>query len=454
LVTIIEQIMSRSRLHDIVSKYDLYPEARAVGDMDKAIETMRRNIHISFKKSWRGRRGSPPAFEVAFEGREPAQVRDVAAALANIFLDENLKIREAQATGTSQFLKRELERMRETLRQKEELVRQFREKYMGLLPEQMQNNYHLLAQQQQHLDSINTALQKTEDRKILLQSQLSGLTSLDAGTQPSGLLADATPASLEALRTQLKHLRSRYTAKHPDVIKLAGVIEDQERENQTAHPESVSQETNISAPPNENQRISRTRKEELSAELKLIDKEIQSLHEEKKDTTRLIKEYRHRIESGPVIEQKIVDLRRDYQMASDNYQALLQKKLQSDLAENLERTQKAEQFRIQDPASLPQYPVKPNIPKFLSMGFLLALVCGLGLAFGREYLDQTFWERKQLERVVQLPLLVSVPLIHTAGERRRNKLKMAGTVCALASMASTLLCALYFLWKKHPTLLS
>jgi hypothetical protein len=190
--------------------------------------------------------------------------------------------------------------------------------------------------------------------------------------------------------------------------------------------------------------------EENFAELKMIDKEINSLREEINKTYAEIAKYKQRIEIGPKIEAEFVDLSRGYEQASANYQSLLEKKLQADLAENLELTQKGEQFKVLDRAYLPWKPYKPDVRKLLIMGFMLALSSGLGLAFLREYTDSTFWSKKELETALEVPVLISIPVIQTERERRWKKAKSAVTVCILLLMSSTLAYALLLLWKKRP----
>ena len=454
LKSITEQVMSRSKLEEVIKKHDLYPKIRATSSMYNAVEEMRQKITIDIdqKQSSKSRGEEPAAFQISFEGKYPAQVRDVTAELAELFIDFNYRLRAEQAAGTTKFLDRQLERMKEELRQKEELVRKFKEENMGLLPEQMQNNYNILTQLQQHMDSINDSVQKTEDRKVLLQTQLSKLETLDAAPRVTG--GESTePLTLEQLRQQLQLLKSRYSERHPDVIRLNAAIAKMETEPPTSQPDTPSGGPDVSLPPTDAQRLVRVQREDLLVQLKLVDKEILSLHQEKKKTSEQIEAYKQRIESGPMIEQMFVDLRRDYQRADENYQSLLQKKLQAELAENLERTQKGEQFKILDTANLPAEPEKPKIPKILALGFVLAISCGLGLVFLREYLDPTFWSRKEVESALGLPILVSIPLIITAKDRRWRRLKMAGTVCALLVMSSTLLYALFVLLKRNPTLL-
>jgi polysaccharide chain length determinant protein (PEP-CTERM system associated) len=446
--------MSRSRLEEIINKHNLYPKIRAAGTVYDAVGKMRGDIRINIKQNkGRSLRGQEPsAFEVSFYGRNPITVRDVTKDIANLFIDYNFRLRAEQAAGTTQFLSRELARMQEELRQKEEAVRQFKEKYVGFLPEQMQNNYSILTRLQQHLDSINDTLQKTEDRKFLLQEQLNKLETVQSGSLQGGG-EDGKPLTLEQLRQQLQTHKTRYSDKHPDVIRLKATIAKMEKELEVTTPEAGSEEPGVSGPVSQAQRLMLLQKEDALTELKMIDTEIRSLRNEREKTAAQIKQYQQRIESGPKIEVMFVDLRRDYERANENYQSLLTKKLNAELAENLERTQKGEQFRILDTANLPNKPAKPDIPKILAMALMLALGSGFGLAFLLEYLDPTFWSRKEIESTLELPVLVSIPVITTEEEQRRKKIKLAAAICVLLVMSSTLVYVLFILLRKNPTLL-
>jgi len=453
LRTIAQQINSRTRLEKIINQYDLYLDIRAFRTIADAVETFRKNIEINVGRSERG--SGSGSFEIAYMNVDPVKTRDVTNAITNLFIEDNLKLRQAQATGTTEFLNHELERMKEVLRQKEEQVREFKEKYMGILPEQMENNYRILAQLQQQLDSIDITLQQTENRKLLVQTQLSGLETVQAGSRVTGRLqlgpaADQTPTSLEELRQQLQSLKSRYSDNHPDVVRLKDTIAKFEKEQKTHTLDKDLESPDVTPPLSEAQGLMVTQREGLLSQLELIDNEIGTLAMRKKEIAGQIARYQQRIEEGPKIELLFVDLRRDYSQASENYQSLLQRKSQAQLAENLEKTQQAEQFSIIDPAKLPEKPFKPDSKKVLALGFMIALGCGLGLAYVLEYLDQTFRSSKDLETVVKLPVLVSVPVVSTKRERRLNLIKKIWAAGALVSMASVLFYALFLLWKMDP----
>jgi polysaccharide chain length determinant protein (PEP-CTERM system associated) len=451
LNSITDEVLSRSALEEIITKFDLYPELRSRGRMHDAIETLRKKITVNVKEAGTAWNKAPSSFDISFEGPEPRTVRDVTASLANLYIDHNFRLRAEQAAGTLKFLDHELERMREELRQKEELVRQFKERHLGLLPEQMENNSRILTQLQQHLDSVNKSLQAAEDRKILLQTQSTRLRALQPGTPGAGRDEDL-PTSVEGLRQELQRLQTRYSDQHPDVLRLKRLLEKAEKGEQVTGGQ-LNARGSADTKSSDTQRLISAEREDVSVQLKLIDKEVASLRQETEKTQAQIGDYRHRIENGPKIEQMFLDLRRDYQQASDNYQSLLQKKLQAEMAENLERTQKGEQFKILDQANLPQEPYKPDLRKMLSLGLVAALGCGFGLAFYREYRDPSFWARKEVESALELPVLITIPVITTERDLQKRKAKMAGTAFLLLFMGSVLLVALFVLWKRSPSLL-
>ena len=137
--------------------------------------------------------------------------------------------------------------------------------------------------------------------------------------------------------------------------------------------------------------------------------EAKRLTEEEKDLKEQMNLYQRRIEDTPKREQELVLLTRDYDLVKTNYQSLLDKNIQAQMAENLERKQKGEQFKILDPAVLPEKPIKPNRNKILLAGGLLGIALGFGLAWFRESLDQSFRTVSDLEEDLGIPVLATIP---------------------------------------------
>ena len=66
-------------------------------------------------------------------------------------------------------------------------------------------------------------------------------------------------------------------------------------------------------------------------------------------------------------------------------------------------------IKIIEAVELPEKPVSPNKKMNITIAFLLGLMVGVGLAFLLEFLDNTFKNKEQLERELDLPVLGSIP---------------------------------------------
>jgi uncharacterized protein involved in exopolysaccharide biosynthesis len=92
-----------------------------------------------------------------------------------------------------------------------------------------------------------------------------------------------------------------------------------------------------------------------------------------------------------------------------NYQSLLDKKLQAQMAQNLEHKQQGEHFKILDPARLPEKPIKPDRNKILLIGAFMGLAMGFGLAWFRESMDQSFHTVSDMESYLGITVLATIP---------------------------------------------
>ena len=157
----------------------------------------------------------------------------------------------------------------------------------------------------------------------------------------------------------------------------------------------------------------------------------------KKISSQQISEYQARLNLTPATEQELTNISRGYEESKSNYNSLLQKQMQSQLATSLEHRQQGEQFRIVDPPSLPDKPSSPNHLWF-SMGGLIAGIClGLGLASVLELTDVRVRQEKDLEGIVPVRVLVGIPRLSTPREdhfRVRGKWAELGAAVALVML--------------------
>jgi polysaccharide chain length determinant protein (PEP-CTERM system associated) len=410
--TISQQVTSRTNLEKIIDEYNLYSTTEMPTNLDAKVEAMRHSIDIQVTQTRRG--SGANSFTIKFQGRDAAKVADVTNALASNFISENLKIRESQALGTSSFIAEELESVEKRLLEKEERLKQYREKYMGGLPEQLETNLRILERLQGELEQLNSNLRDAENRRIVIQQQLA-----DAQRGPV-VVSDPTGGGegevrdVESLKAELASLEAKYTERHPDVIRLRKTIEKLETGN--TEEEGASEQP---APP-------RSRAEQaLAQELRDVELEVSSLRAEIQQTKEQTAWYQKKVEETPKREQELLSLERDYENLKELYDSLLERKLEAEMAVDMERKQKGEQFRIIDPAKIPDRPIKPNFQRILLMTLVLGLGFGFGLGYLREMLDDSYKYPEEAEQELELPVLVSLPLRYTEREIRSMRLRGA-----------------------------
>jgi len=373
--------------------------------MESRVERMRQDIEVKVM-------GGNNAFSIAYSGTDPLIVMKVTNLLASLFIDENLRIREQQAEGTSEFLANEHAEAKKELERQEQAVKDFKEQRMGALPEQMTANLRTLDRLQVELQTGNDALKSAEDRKLLYQAQLSDLEKQLAGPKP-GTVPDTASAGLssrlEQLKEELARLQAQYKESYPDIGLLKKQI--RELEDQLARGDTMTQTAKSPATPSLTPITPSfiTQRQAISTQLQAINAEIAMLRAKQNRTAALVKEYENRVEVTFANEQQLLDLSRDYEMSRQNYQALLQKRLNARISENLEKRQKAEQFRIVDPAKVPEKPYKPDRLKIVIWGSLLSLGAGAGLVFLREFLKPCYRRPEDFQDTVQLPVLATIP---------------------------------------------
>ena len=223
--TISDQILSRTNLQKIITDFGLFKDEAAAGMLlDDQITNLRRRIKIDVSNT---SRSGTASFTITFRGSEPAVVARITNALARYFIDENLKVREAQAIGTSTFLEDELASMRQRLEQVENNMKEYRERNMGTLPEQLTSNLQILERLQAQLQDTRQRLGDTRARLVGLQSPQTAAQALPATPERAAVGNSNDPVQL---RAELEQLRNRYTSLHPDVIRLEKIIADLEAE--------------------------------------------------------------------------------------------------------------------------------------------------------------------------------------------------------------------------------
>jgi uncharacterized protein involved in exopolysaccharide biosynthesis len=395
-----------------------------------------------------------------------------------LFIDENLKARELQATGTTEFLESQLLDTRKALEAQEAKLRDFRLKHIGEMPEQETADLQILGQLQSQLHLAGEALARAEQQRNMAQALISQsvpVIDFDDG-EVKGVAASseerrgkpaaapvAPPVSPKArLLAELNDkLKRGYTERHPDIRKLRARIDEEEaKEPQPLDVQAVvvpvppppPKETAAVAPiettPVRKPADPSSSNPVLVTQMKSLDVEIAKQKQEQLRLNKQISVYQSKLEAIPVRQQEIAELVRDYEISKAHYSQLLEKQLSAETATQLEVRQKGEKFRILDPAIPAEKPSKPNRKLFDAMGALAGLVLGGILALATEITGMSVTTSEQVVHFSGVPVLEVIPVIVTVFDQRRRKKQMLwATVSGTVVTALVCSAAIYYRYR-------
>ncbi len=432
LQSMTQQILSRTRLQATVDLFHLY--ARDGGFMSKMqsadpVDQMRKDIQIELVSA-PGRPGELTAFKIRYTARSPELAQQVNTQLTTLFIDENLKSQQQLSENTTAFLDGRVADARTKLAEQEAKVRAFKATHLGSLPNQLASNVQIMSGLQNQLQATQHAVESAEQQKLYQQSLLQQYQSV----QDSLVSGDSTVTPPEALENELKGLRvqladaqSKYTDSYPDVVALKDKIAKTEQlkkqiEDEIAAKQQEAADTAADAPesrPASMRNGALTPMMQIQSQLKVNQMEIESLHQQERKIQSELSEYQARLNGTPQTEQELADISRGYEESQVNYNSLLQKQNQSQLATSLEQRQQGQQFRIIDPPSMPYKPSAPNRVLVSFGGLILGLAVGAILTAILELTDARVRREQDLQGLVPARVLVGIPRLSTPEEDHR-----------------------------------
>jgi len=423
--SITQQILSRTNLLSIIDKFRLYSTKHGEPTPDDKVTGMRKDIDIALV---RDTHNQITAFNVSYTSGDPHLAQQVTGELTNLFINQNLEVRQQQSEGTTQFLESQLEAAQRDLAAQEERIRDFKAKHVGEMPGQLTSNLQILQGIQAQLQTEEDTLNSARQQRVYLQTMADQYHATQGGAKapdgtPTGL--PAIDDQLQKLRAQLADLSSHYTDRHPDVKKLKEEIARNEaRRNQllaamkNKAADGGSDETGATTDATQVTMLAPIESQLRSNQLEITNREhsVASLKAKLED-------YQGRLNQEPIREQQLADLTRGYDQTKATYDDLLKKKNESKMATSMELLQQGERFRVVDPPSLPQKPQFPDRLKFCGLGLGIGLALGLAVVGAFEMFDDRLHTAKEIKKILPMEVIGEIPTIETfsdlSGARRR-----------------------------------
>jgi polysaccharide chain length determinant protein (PEP-CTERM system associated) len=383
---------------------------------------MRRDIGTEFQASSHSSgAGGTITVAVSYRGTEARTVTGVTNALAGLYLEEDRKIRERQASGNTQLLASQLQELKQTVDTQEREMASFQESHLGELPQQSEANLAALEQLHADLRATSDERMRALDRRNDLLRRLSEVESDRAAP-----VATPKAGRLEKLKDDLAELQRRFSDRYPDVIRLKAEIATLE-----SQPSAAEQPSSTPAkPPAAN---GGRPAERLQESLREVERQIEAFKSEEARVRSSITGYIQRLENAPRRQRALEEISRDHQTTRELYDTLRKRYEQAQLEEGSQSGDAGPRFRILDAAVVPTGPAAPNRPLLLLFAVLVSLGAAAGAAMLAERLDTSFQSADDVRAFTGVPVLASIPRMNTAGDVRSRRLRL------LASAVSVLL---------------
>jgi polysaccharide chain length determinant protein (PEP-CTERM system associated) len=414
LASMQQQILSRTRLEPLIHQYGLFQSDMNKMSVDDLVGRLQKAIEVTPVLPMAETRASNlPGFFVNVTLDDARTAQEVCTTVTSMFIEENLRRRQSQSEDTTQFLSQQLTEAKANLDEQDAKLAAFKGHYIGALPDEEQTNLNLLTGLTSQLDAASQALARAQQDKTFIQATLTQqIASWEASK--SGQSPETMDQQLAVLQTQLASLKARYTDDYPDVIKAKADIAALQKKiaendaQKTVDDSSKAQKTSV-----EPLQIT-----QLRAQVHTYDQVIAEKTKEQEQIKQQIKTYENRVQSSPGVEQQYKELTRGYQTASESYAELQKKVSDSAMATDLERKQQGEQFRVLDPANLPEQPSYPNRPLFALGGFAGGLALGIGITLFVELQNSSMRSERDVEFALRLPVLAIVPAIEAVSSKK------------------------------------
>jgi len=419
--SITQQILSRTRLLHIIDQFNLYASDHTQRSADQKVELMRKDIGIDLV---RDNGNQITAFNVYYSSPSPQIAQQVTSELTNLFINENLEVRQQQSEDTTKFLESQLETARKSLADQEDSVRQFKAQHVGEMPGQLASNLQILQGLQAQLQNEDDALNAARQQHVYLQTLADQYRAMQGSVKNADGTTVGLPAldeELDKLKAQLADLSSHYTERHPDVRKVKEQIAKTEkmRDQLLASLKNKGSEnpTDGSSPVNQGGDSAQASVlAPIQSQLRSNQVEITNREHSVATLKAKVDQYQSRLNQEPVREQQLADLTRGYEQSKSNYDDLLKKKNESKMATSMELLQQGERFRIVDPPSFPQKPEFPNRLKFCAIGLGIGLMLGLLVAGTFEMMDDRMYDAKEIKKMLPAEVIGEIPAIITASD--------------------------------------
>jgi polysaccharide chain length determinant protein (PEP-CTERM system associated) len=424
-VNLVKQAMlGRPVLEKVASATDLDLRAATTQQKNNLISALAQKIVITGSPGEeRSPRPTDGIYTIAFRDEDRQMSLAVVSSLLDEFMDDVARGRQDSSDETIDFLRSEITKYNEQLRQREQALADFKQENVGLLPGDGGGYFNRLQIELDELGVLEAQLENAQSRRAALQAQLRGANPYapsddDSSTGgPAGPRTDLDGRILE-LETQLDELLLRFTDRHPDVVatkeQLAQLGRRRDEQIELLRNSGSGDTAVLSSNPVYQQ---------LSISMNEVNVEIAGLQSQLARDRRKIADLRNKVDVIPAIEAQLTELTRDYDQVRLTYEEM-RRLLEQEVIAARKQQAAVVNFRLIDPPFVGTQPVSPKRAIMLLAIFALGVGAGGGVAWLLHLLKPVFHDVADLRAATGLPVLgaVSMTWIERHHAQRKSEL--------------------------------
>jgi polysaccharide chain length determinant protein (PEP-CTERM system associated) len=421
------QILSRPRLSRIIDEIELYREESEDMVREEVIDLMRDAVRVEpvlpeleRDRSSRLHAAEINQFKIFFHDSDAVLAMRVAQRLANDFIEEHISERVKVSQKSLEFIDAELERISQRMTEVEAKVATIKAENPGRLPEDLAANQRSLDRLSSEISRGQRQFDMASSDEAFWRSQMLAAETLE---RPND---DASPTrKLQLLELLIAEQQARgFTEKHPDYLRAKQELEVIRQALAMREADRENVESDL--PPNYQQQIAEAERKRAELQAVSAQGEIDRLQARAESFRTLLAE-------TPRVAEQLDGLGRQYQSQLDSYQLYIRRQQEASVQADMERRQLGEQFRVLEAAFIAPQPSSPNRPLILVLALFFAAAVAAGTAVMLEVTDASVHDARQIQGLMNLPVLASIPQIWLESDRMLRRRKLLRQ--ALASVA-------------------
>jgi polysaccharide chain length determinant protein (PEP-CTERM system associated) len=419
-------MLSRPNIEKLARLSDLDHLAATPGDRERLIDGLMKSIQLTTG-------GRENLYVVTYRDTEPARAKRVVQNLVSLFVESGLGNKQRDNESARKFIDEQIKIHEARLEEAENRVKEFKLRHLGLVGGNGADYFGRIAALTEELNKLRTELRVAEQSRDAMKRGLADEEPnlIDDAARPTTVATPEIDARIDALRRQLDELLRRYTDEHPDVAatrRLIASLEEQKRQELEARRRAaaMAQAKSPAATNPVYQRIKIAMAESEST--------IAALRARVGETQARLAELRAAAGRIPQIEAEMAQLNRDYEIIKRNYDALVARREQAAMSQDVDANANLAEFRVIDPPRVSPTPVFPNRLALIPVVLLGAIAAGVFAAFAVAQIFPTFDSVRTLRNATQRPVLGTVSVLASAPMLRRARLMntaFAGSVAGL-----------------------